>query len=92
MQKPERLLQIPPAEIENTVHEPLQHIPERLEPQIIRFAPDVDETHIVIAVRRSESPRPAAGFHGGDDPHLLLRLDVAQPLLNVLNHVSDIPN
>ena len=72
----QRLSDIPPIDIKNLIQLPFDHIPLRIQPQILLRSSYIDKPDIIVAVRGSKSPGPASRFHGVQDLYTF-------PLLNL---------
>ena len=86
MQKPQRLGEVPPVDIQRVVDRQFDHITVFLKPQIRIFRADVDEPYILVAVRRGKAPCPAAGFDRQQDPHILCLFNLSQFFLYCIFH------
>ena len=63
MQQDQRFAYVPPVNVIHLVELPFDHIPGFIQTQVFIAFSDIDKSHIIIAVRGSKSPCPAAGFH-----------------------------
>ena len=78
VEQPKGLLQVPAVDVQGIVQLPFDHIPGLLQPQIMLQGADIDESDIVVTVRRGEAPGPAPGFDAVDDLNVLPALDRLQ--------------
>lgn len=86
MEQAQGLIQIPAADIQLLVDGKLQHIPALFQPQVSLTGPDVDETHIVIAVGRGKAPSAAARFDGVQNGDAFCFFQLLQLMQNAIPH------
>lgn len=83
----EGLAQIPTAHVQNIVDGQLDHVAPRQHAQIPFGPVHVDEAHVVIAVRRGETPAATARLTREQNPHVVLRRDGIEAVEDALPHL-----
>lgn len=86
MEESKRRVQIPAVDIQYIIDRHFDHISRFLQLEIILRSSHIDKADIIIAVRRREPPRTAAGFHGVENPDILLLFQLGKRLQNFVPH------
>ena len=90
MHELQSLFQIPVADVQRIIQLPFNHVPGLLQLQIIFQISHIYKPDIVITVRGSKSPCPAAGFHRHDDPDIFFIFNLHQFFPDDLFHIHDL--